>query len=118
MPQNNGFTEVPFNNDTMLAGDDYVTGSETVATGNVLPKGQIVGRVTASGEIVALNTAATDGSQTPYAILAEAVDATAGALIAPVYLSGEFKESALTPAVTTAIKDALRALNIYTKASV
>jgi len=118
MPKNNGFNEVAFLNDTMLAGDDYNTSSELVAAASILPAGQIVGRVTATGDVAVYNAAAADGTQAVYGILAEAVDTTAGAYRATVYLSGAFKEKALLPTVTPAIKDALRAINIYTVASV
>ncbi len=115
MPRNNGFTETPFINDTLLASDDFYTESRTVAVGNVLTRGQLLGRITATGEVVAHNPNATDGSQNIYGILAEDVDTTAGAYAATVYLAGAFKAGALIPPVLTdAVKDALRAINIYT----
>lgn len=52
--------------------------------------------ITASGKFVLSAAAASDGSETPDAILAETVDASAEDKQAVVYFSGEFNENALT----------------------
>jgi hypothetical protein len=71
-----------------------------------------------SGNYVLANAAATDGSQNPVAILADYADPTAGAVNGPLYLTGEFNQTAmtfgegLTPANTAA---ALRVLGIFLK---
>ena len=43
-----------------------------------LPMGTVMGRVNATGEVVELKSAADDGSQYPYGILASGMDITAG----------------------------------------
>jgi len=118
MPKNNGFQEVSFLNDALLADEDLETASAVVSIAQVLPRGQLLGRITATGEVAAYNAAATNGLQTLYGVLAEAVDTTAGAYAATVYIAGAFKDSGITPVITPAIKDALRAINIYTRPTV
>lgn len=68
----------------------------TIASGSALTKGSVLGRVTASGKFILSESDATDGSETPDAILAEDVDASAEDKQAVVYFSGEFNENALT----------------------
>ncbi|MFN4003328.1 MAG: head decoration protein [Hylemonella sp.] len=50
----------------------------TVASGQSLVAGQVVGRITASGKIAAFNPAASDGTQNAVGIAFGAVDATGG----------------------------------------
>ena len=54
----------------------YSRTSETIASGQNLGLGAVVGRKTADGEIYALNPAATDGTQTAVGVLIEPIDAT------------------------------------------
>ena len=68
----------------------------TIASGSALTKGSVLGRVTASGKFILSEGDATDGSETPDAILAEDVDASEEDKQAVVYFSGEFNENALT----------------------
>lgn len=68
----------------------------TIASGSALTKGSVLGRITASGKFILSESDATDGSETPDAILAEDVDASAEDKQAVVYFSGEFNENALT----------------------
>ena len=68
----------------------------TIALGSALTKGSVLGRVTASGKFSLSASDASDGSETPDAILAEDVDASAEDKQAVVYFSGEFNETALT----------------------
>lgn len=68
----------------------------TIASGSALTKGSVLGRVTASGKFILSESDATDGSETPDAILAEDVDASEEDKQAVVYFSGEFNENALT----------------------
>lgn len=49
----------------------------TVASGEDLPAGQVVGQITATSLYVAYNDGATDGSEVAAGILFDAVDATA-----------------------------------------
>jgi len=117
MPISIGITEVAFKNDSLLAGDDLNTDAVTVVAGQNLTRGQLLGRVTATGEVTALNGAATDGSQNVYAVLAEDINAVT-ASAATAYVAGTFKNSGLIGYVAATHKDALRALNIYVKHSV
>ncbi len=49
----------------------------TIASGQgVVPAGQVLGRVTASGKLIKYSNAASDGSQTAVGILYASVDAT------------------------------------------
>lgn len=64
---------------------------------------------------------ASDGSQVPVAILADYTDATAGAVNAAIYLTGEFNANAITFDASwtqAAIGAALRTANIFLKNSV
>ena len=67
----------------------------TIASGSALTKGSVLGRVTASGKFSLSASDAGDGSETPDAILAEDVDASAEDKQAVVYFSGEFNTKAL-----------------------
>ena len=61
----------------------------TIASGSgVLKRGTVLGKITASGKMTISLTAATDGSQTPYVVLAEDVDATSADVDAVCYFSG------------------------------
>ena len=68
----------------------------TIASGSNLTKGAVLGRITASGKFILSAAGASDGSETPDAILAERIDASAEDKQAVVYFSGEFNENALT----------------------
>lgn len=61
---------------------------ETIAKGKVYAKWTVLGRVTASGELIACVKTATDGSERPVGVLVADVDTKAAALRAPVYKSG------------------------------
>jgi hypothetical protein len=54
----------------------YSRKQETVASGQNLGLGTVVGRKTSDNKIYALNPVATDGTQTAVGVLIEAVDAT------------------------------------------
>lgn len=49
----------------------------TIASGQNLPIGTVVGRVSADGKVVQFDPAASDGSETPVGILCESINATA-----------------------------------------
>lgn len=109
-----------FTPDSLFAGQvmPVVTGPVTVAAGNRLTRGTVLGQVTATGACVAVDSAATDGSEAPYAVLAQDVDATAQDTAAAAYLTGEFNQDALIfgGADTLAThKAALRRLAIFAK---
>lgn len=109
--------------DNLFAGHvmPKVTDYGTIASGQNLTRGAVLGRVTANGKLKLVDKNATDGSQNVYAILAEDVDATAADKVAPVYLTGEFNENALILATgTTAadVKASARAVGIFIKSPV
>jgi len=104
--------------DRLVASDsDLVTDTGILITGQNLVRGAVLGKITASGKLNLSLSAAADGSQTPYAILAADTDATAADNDStPIYIAGSFNEDALTigTAHTAAsIKDGLRALDIF-----
>lgn len=103
--------------DSLHAGDFPIrTEKVTVITGQNLVRGALLGKITASGKVNLSLSAAGDGSNTPYAILAEDVDATAEDKEAVAYISGDFNADAITygAAHTAAsVKDGLRDKNIY-----
>lgn len=80
-----------FNYDNLFSGDfDVVTDSANVA--GDLKRGTVLGLITETGQAVAVDSSATDGSESAYAVLAEdAVEAGDHT----VYLTGEFNVDAL-----------------------
>ena len=92
----------------------------TIASGSALTKGSVLGRVTASGKFILSESDATDGSETPDAILAEDVDASAEDKQAVVYFSGEFNENALqlgTGHTLESIRAGLRSKSIFLRSN-
>ena len=87
-----------FNPTALRAGDfPMLSRPVTVASGsNVsgtpLPRGAVLGLVTASGKYVLSASAATDGSQVPRCVLAADCDASAADVVAPAYFTGEFAD--------------------------
>jgi hypothetical protein len=100
-----------FTPDQRYAGDaDLISNNFTLAAGQNLADLAVVGRITASGLLTLCNPGASDGSQTPVAILVEATNAVANTVTA-FYVAGEFNIDQLTwhPSFNT---DALR-LNAF-----
>jgi hypothetical protein len=83
-----------------------------VVTGEVLVRGTVLGKVTASGKYAAYDNAASDGTEVAAGILCEDVDATDGDVTANMYVTGAFKAAGLTGDDAAAIAD-LHALNCY-----
>lgn len=108
--------------DALLAGDfPRVTEKVTVITGQTLARGAVVGIITASSKATLSASAAGDGSETPVAVLAEAVDASAADVEAVVYRTGEFNEDAITLGTghtVASVKDGLRQRSIFLKSPV
>lgn len=74
-----------------------------------------------SGKYKLSAAAATDGSQEPTVVLADAVDATGGDKLAWVYVAGEFNSAAMTFGTghtAASTKDRLRIRNIFLKSAV
>ena len=113
-----GFTnQGSYTPDNLIAGEyPRVARVVTIASGANLAQGALLGKITASGKFKLSASAATDGSEVPDAILAEAANAAAADVQAVVYFSGEFNESALSLGAghtLASVKAGLRDRNIY-----
>jgi hypothetical protein len=121
-----GVSQDAFALDQLIGGDlKIVTHAGRTIFGGAFVRGTVLGMVTAAGAnqnkfTIAL-AAATDGSQTPAAILVDDVDASAADALGGIYAMGEFNERAVTLGTGTtliAAKAALEAKNIYLKSSI
>lgn len=113
-----GFTnQGSYTPDNLIAGEyPRVARVVTIASGANLAQGALLGKITASGKFKLSASAATDGSEVPDAILAEAANAIAADVQVVVYFSGEFNESALSLGAghtLASVKAGLRDRNIY-----
>jgi hypothetical protein len=103
--------------DNLLAGEyPRVARLVTIAAGEDLSKGSVLGRITESGKFKLSASDSKDGSERPDAILAEAALAASQEIQAVVYFSGEFNENALTLGkghTLENIRADLRTKNIY-----
>lgn len=101
----------------LIKGDfPQVNKKVTIASGQNLTAGAVLGKVTATGKHILSLSGASDGSEVASVILAHDVDATAADKEAMVYLSGEFFADELTFGTghtAASLRDSLRALNIY-----
>ncbi len=85
----------------LFAGDaDVITEEAILDTGN-LAKYTVVGRIAATGKVVAHNPAAVDGSEKAIGILTQAADATAADVRVAIYTGGFFNHAALVWAAAT-----------------
>jgi hypothetical protein len=109
-----------YNPDQLIAGNLKIV-SDTVTLGaGVLARGAVLGIITASGNYINCLKGAADGSQNPVAILADAADASGGAVFAPVYLTGEFNTNAMVIDASWTIaqmKAAIRPQGIFLKSA-
>jgi len=88
-----------FNPTALRAGDfPMISRPVTILAGQNLRRGAVLGLVTASGKYVLSASAASDGSQTPKAVLAADVDTTTvnADQVAPAYFTGEFGDLMMT----------------------
>ncbi|MCU7839766.1 MAG: head decoration protein [Candidatus Thiodiazotropha sp. (ex Troendleina suluensis)] len=86
-----------YSNDNLIAGSaPIVTNDGVLASGQTLVRGAVVGRVTASGELVQCNPGAADGSEVPVGILVHPIDASAAAKNCQFYVGGEFHMNEMT----------------------
>lgn len=97
-----------------------ITKPITLAAGQSLPEGAVLGLITADGadkgKCVLSVAAATDGSQKAYAVLTYAVDATSAAKKATAYMAGDFVGKNLTYGAghsAESVFDDLRGVGIY-----
>lgn len=96
-----------------------LTRSETVEDGQTdLAFLTLVGKKTSDGKVKIMTSAASDGTENPYGILARATDADGSDERAPVYVKGEFIEDAIVLGTgvtwTEALRAQLRDLGIFT----
>lgn len=115
MPASFGTTAVV--PDALIAGNAHLLVHEsiTLLSGQVCVRGTVLGKITASGKYVKSLSAAADGSQTPFAILAEDCDATGGDKVTVAYFRGDFRADKLTLGTAhtlASIKQGLRDKNI------
>jgi hypothetical protein len=105
--------------DNLVAGDfPMITEELTILSGNNLKRGTVLGKITASGKCVAVDSSKSDGSEVVFAVLSEDMDATLEDKQACAYLTGEFNKDALIFGGTDTIdthKTALRNLSIFAK---
>lgn len=88
-----------------------------VVVGAGLKRGAVLGRVTATGKLVLSASGSSDGSQVPFAILADD-EIAAAEQKAAVYLAGHFEGSKLaygTGHTADSVRDAFRAAGIFIK---
>lgn len=103
----------------LLAGDfprRFMT--VTIAAGQQLAAGAVLGEVTTGGEYKLAASAAADGSETPTVVLWEAVDTTDAAASGEALLCGDVRAEALTigDGLTAAdVKKALRPFSLFVR---
>lgn len=112
-----GMTTTEFDQPQLFAGEfprRFMT--VTIASGQQLAVGSVLGEVTASNEYKLAAAEAGDGSESPSVVLYEAVDTTDGAAPAEAVITGDLKASALTlgDGITLdAARKALRPLSLF-----
>jgi hypothetical protein len=109
--------------DNLIAGSNMqlITRSITLLSGQNVIRGTVLGIVTASGKYVTSASAQSNGGQTPKAIAAEDMDASAGDKTLLVYIAGEFNENEVTLGTghtVASIREGLRDNGIFLKPSV
>lgn len=107
--------------DRLVVGEHpVITRSGTLASGQNLVRGALLGRITSGGNLTLSLAAAGDGSQTPVAILAEDCNASGGAATCVFYEAGEFDPALMTFGTghtAASTRDGLAARSIYLKTS-
>lgn len=107
--------------DQLVAGPLQIVTDTVTVSGGDYKRGTVLGMITASGKYTACLKTASDGSETPCAILVDDVNAaTHGDQSGGVYLMGEFNQNRITIDTSWTIagmKAALRPLAIFLKDS-
>ena len=104
--------------DNLIIGGELTTDSGILVSGQNLERGALLGKITSSGKLTLSLSASTDGSEVPYAILNDDVDASSADKRCPIILGGEINsKSVIFGADHTAdsTKDGLRGLSIFLK---
>lgn len=107
------FTATATTPDALIANNANLLVHETITliSGQNLLRGAVLGKITASGKYNLSLSAAVDGSQTPFAILAEDCNAAAGDKVTVAYFRGDFMANKLilgTAHTLASIKQGLR----------
>lgn len=118
MPQIPRKFEENFNPDKLIAGlTQQVTWSGTLISGQNLKRGAVVGKITTGGKLTLSLSASSDGSQTPYGVLLDDYDASAGDLAnVGIIVKGEVNENALILGAghtLVSIREGLRDQGLY-----
>lgn len=118
-----GMQSVTFVPDQLVSGNlKIVTQPITIGASQTLIRGAALGKVTATGEYILSVATATDGSQTPCAILIDDVTTAAGATATgDAYVMGEFNTNYMTYDASwtvATLTEAMRPFGIYLKTSV
>lgn len=117
-----GARQAVFNPDQLISGPlQVVTDPGIIAKAGILKRGTILGMVTASGEYTLSKKDATDGSETPSAILVDDVNTTEGSVNGGLYLMGEFNQNRIIHDATwtaAELKAAMRQFSIFLRDSV
>ncbi|MBD9621883.1 head decoration protein [Ensifer sp. ENS06] len=82
-------------NDLIVSDVPVVTRNVTIASGQNLKRGAVIGNITASDKYILSASAAADGSQTPGLVLAIDCDASAGDVVAAAYAGAGLDASKL-----------------------
>ncbi|WP_248447269.1 head decoration protein [Sinorhizobium meliloti] len=82
-------------NDLLVSDVPVITRNVTIASGQNLVRGAVLGNVTASDKYILSAAAAADGSEDPALVLAFDVDASAGDVVSAAYASGAFDSTKL-----------------------
>ena len=111
------FTSDAFVPDRLIAGNAHLLAgrSITILSGQVLARGSVLGKITASGKYILSLAAASDGSQVPDLILAEDVNAAGADASGIAYERGDFATTALTLGTghtVSSMRDVLRGKGI------
>jgi len=115
-PGSGGLVGAYIDNPLILPGKQIVTAPVTIASGQKLKAGSVLGCVTASGKYKLSASAAGDGSETAIAVLREDLDTTGGDKVFPVIVEGYLNEDALifgTGHTADTVRLALRKVGIH-----
>ncbi|MEF3100120.1 head decoration protein [Raoultella terrigena] len=107
--------------DQLIAGTLQLVTDSGIITGGTFQRGTVLGMITASGKYTKSVKTATDGSETPVAILVDNVDASTSDQNGGLYLMGEFNQNRIifdNTWTVPALKAALRPLAIFLKDSI
>lgn len=107
--------EGTFTDDNLHAGDFPIRTRKVTLVAGTYVRGALLGQITTGGKYNLSLSAASDGSQTPKAVLAEdLVLAADGDAI--IYISGDFNQHVMTFGTghtADSVREGLRDLNIY-----